>query len=136
MGFSGALGSILGTILISYEATRYVFVVKGTIYLFGAIQTMFLTDELEINERASIKNQETIRYENMHREKLIASGYGPDEIERQLEPPFCSLLCMKLKLAYNGLCDPAFRNLSLLILFLGFTMPVFSTYDLYFHIDQ
>ena len=37
MGFSGAIGSLFGTILITYEATRYVFVVKGTIYLFSAI---------------------------------------------------------------------------------------------------
>ena len=135
MGATGTLGALLGTILIKYQALRMIFAFRGLIYGLAVIQAMFLSPELESNERATIKTPEMIRFENEYRERMIARGRTADQLDQNLKLPFCSLLCMKLKMAKDGFMDPVFRNLTLFFIFISLTMPMFDTFDFYFHVD-
>jgi len=103
--------------------------------LLGTISALCLSKELETNERAAIKSPEITKLEYEHRAKLIAQGKAQNQWQNNSKPSFCAYFCMKLRIAWQGFKHPVFRNFTLFLIFLGLTMPSFSSFDFYFHID-
>lgn len=67
-------GSIFGTVVISYKQARLTFLLRGIFNILGFIQAMFLSPDLETNERANFKNEEILLFEEKHREMLRNCG--------------------------------------------------------------
>lgn len=71
MGIFSTIGALFGAVLIKYKAMRMIFGLRGLIYGVASVQAMFLSKELETNERATIKTPEIIRFENDYKERML-----------------------------------------------------------------
>lgn len=114
---------------------RVIFGLRGLSYAFGALTGMNLSEELETNERATMKSKEVLKFQKEYKEKMIKQGKNPEQFEGDFKLPYFSFLWTKLKMAKQGLMQPVFRNFTLFLIFIGITMPSFSSYDFYFHVD-
>lgn len=61
-GFSSTIGSVFGTLFMHYEMPRLCFGFIGISFAVSAVQTFFLPDAMENNERASILDKETVLF--------------------------------------------------------------------------
>ena len=70
LSISSTLGSIIATTLMSYKVPRYCFIFMGCTYSIATVQALFISKKLETNERANMKDNEILKYEQRQRESL------------------------------------------------------------------
>lgn len=63
MGVSMVFGAVIATIVIEYKSPRIAIGIMALFYLIGGIQGLFISDDLENNEKANVKDQELIIFQ-------------------------------------------------------------------------
>jgi len=59
------LGSIITSIVLTYNHPRMLFSVRGFFYFMAFVQGYFMNKDLDTNQKASMKDAELIAFENL-----------------------------------------------------------------------
>lgn len=128
MGIGFTLGAVVAAVYTERGEPRigfiYMMFPAALVFLSGFV----LTDEVETNEFALVKDKFLAEYEQEQRQLH-------PELDTIPELPFWSRFCLK----FSGLCDalksPLIRRFYKFLIITGFIMPMYDTFDYYFALD-
>ena len=100
MGVASPLSAIVATYFIEIGEPLIPFYIVFIFICLQALQGFFISDEIETNQYATMKDKELLKYEQEQRDKNPFKYQGGMEVER---PGICTILSIKFKLMWTGL---------------------------------
>ena len=124
-----AIGSVISAVVTKKGVPEYGFGFAAIFQIFVLIAGMLLSDEVETNEFATVKDELLLEYE--HQQLLM----NP-ELEQVPEPGLYSRVCMKMRAICRAVHSPLILTFYAYLILSGFCTPSFGDFDYYFAIDK